>query len=89
MPFEKGKSGNPGGRPKENNEVKELARKHSKEAINRLVFWMKGEDARVSVSASIALLDRGHGKPMQSTEITGKDGKDIAIIVTASDETVL
>ena len=36
-PFQKGRSGNPGGRPKVVAEVKELARKHTGKAIETLV----------------------------------------------------
>lgn len=72
MPFKKGQSGNPGGRPKEDNEVKDLARKHTKTAIARLVFWMNSDNPKASVSASQALLDRGYGKPAQA--ITGPNG---------------
>jgi len=72
MPFVKGKSGNPGGRPKENDEVKRLARKHSKAAIARLKFWMESDNPKASVSAAQALLDRGHGKPAQAIEHSGE-----------------
>lgn len=65
MPFEPGQSGNPGGRPKENAEVKRLAREHGPRAIERLAELMNGDDPRVSVSAAQALLDRGYGKPVQ------------------------
>ena len=40
MPFEKGQSGNPGGRPKVVAEIKELARAHTGEAIKTLVSIM-------------------------------------------------
>ena len=40
MPFKKGQSGNPGGRPKVVAEVKELARAHTGEAIKTLVSIM-------------------------------------------------
>lgn len=36
MPFKKGQSGNPGGRPRETREVRELARSYTAEAIKRL-----------------------------------------------------
>ena len=65
MPFEKGQSGNPGGRPKENAEVKRLAQEHGPAAIAKLVELMGCGQARTEVAAAIALLDRGYGKPAQ------------------------
>lgn len=79
MAFEKGKSGNPGGRPKEAAEVKALAKEHTKEAIDRLVFWMRSDESRTSVAAAQTLLDRGHGKPSQA--ITGPDDGPLDIRV--------
>ena len=67
MPFKKGQSGNPGGRPKEIAEVKELARAHMPAAIEALASIMnnpKASDA-ARVSAATALLDRGYGKAPQ------------------------
>lgn len=74
MPFKKGQSGNPGGRAKKTAEVLEvesLAKQQGPAAIKRLAEWMKSNDARASVAASNALLDRGFGKPNQPTEHTG------------------
>lgn len=73
MPFEKGKSGNPGGRPKLDNDVKDLARKYSKEAVKRLVDWMRDENPKASVAACQALLDRGYGKPAQAVTLSGDE----------------
>jgi len=72
MAFEKGKSGNPGGRPKAEGEVKELARAYTVESIEKLAEWMRSDNAKASVSAATALLDRGWGRPAQA--ITGPDG---------------
>lgn len=74
MPFEKGQSGNPGGRPKENAEVKALARSHGKTALQKIVALMDSEDERIALAASQTLLDRGFGKPSQS--IVGGDEDD-------------
>ena len=67
MPFEKGTSGNPGGRPKVVAEVKELARAHTGEAIQTLVSIMTNPKSAPAarVSAANSLLDRGYGKPPQ------------------------
>ena len=74
MPFEKGKSGNPGGRPKENEEIKRLAQEHCPEAIERLATLMKDKSSRTAVAACIAILDRGCGKPPQALEHSGSLG---------------
>lgn len=67
--FLPGSSANPGGRPAIIKEIQTLARSHSDEAIATLVACMKDEDGRVRVAASIALLDRGYGKPAQQLQI--------------------
>ncbi len=74
MPFAPGQSGNPGGRPKENSEVKELARSHGRRAIEKLASLIDSKDERTSVAACQALLDRGYGKPAQAI-VGGSDGE--------------
>jgi hypothetical protein len=66
-PFQKGVSGNPGGRPRVLADVQELARERSPEAINILATVMRDEKAppAARVAAANALLDRGYGKPTQ------------------------
>ncbi len=70
MPFVKGKSGNPGGRPKKRDDVVELARSYCPEAIERLAAWMRSDNPKAAVSAAVALLDRGWGKPHQASTVT-------------------
>ena len=62
--FPKGQSGNPGGRPRDEQKVAELARSYTREAIEMLVELMRsGNDERVRGTAAQVLLDRGWGKP--------------------------
>jgi uncharacterized protein DUF5681 len=78
-PFQKGRSGNPGGRPKVVAEVKELARAHTDKAIETLVSIMDNPKAApvARVSAANALLDRGYGKPPQ--HISGEGGPSYVV----------
>jgi hypothetical protein len=65
-PFPEGKSGNPGGRPKGSDHLRQLAQAHTAEALKHLAFWMRSTNAKASVGACNALLDRGWGKPVQA-----------------------
>jgi hypothetical protein len=81
MAFPKGKSGNPGGRPKVLGEVQELARRHAPAAIvelARLAAKAKSETARIA--AIRELLDRGYGRTRQSLEVSVPDGDPIQML---------
>ena len=76
-------------------DIRSLARSHTEKALNTLAGIMKEPDAppAARVSAAIALLDRGWGKPQQTVDMTvrrqiAKDMSDdeLADIATGSGE---
>ena len=70
--FKRGFSGNPGGRPKDEYKVAELARSYTVEAVETLVDQMRrSKDDRVRGTASQALLDRGWGKAKVDVATSG------------------
>ena len=70
--FQPGFSGNPGGRPKDEFKVAELARSYTVEAVETLVDLMRhSKDDRVRGTASQALLDRGWGKAKVEVATSG------------------
>jgi len=81
-PFQKGQSGNPGGRPKEVAEVRELARQYTEEAVDTLATIMRNgkEPAAARVRAAESILDRGYGKASQPIDGDG-DGGPLQIII--------
>lgn len=64
--FAPGVCPNPGGRPKDIAEVRELARTHTSAALDTLVQIARdGKSENARIAASSALLDRGWGRPTQ------------------------
>lgn len=60
--------------------MKACARAYTQEAIDRLVYWMKSDDARVSVAAANALLDRAWGK-VAHAYISEGDKDPVTVII--------
>jgi len=71
-PFEPGKSGNPGGRPRILADVQEAARKYTAEAMDTLATIMRDDKAppATRVAAANSLLDRGWGRAPASVSLT-------------------
>jgi hypothetical protein len=79
--WQKGQSGNPGGRPKAIVEVAAAARERTVAAIDVLTEIMRNVDATASarVSAAVALLERGWGKaPQTVTLLNSQDMKGLS-----------
>lgn len=76
MPFQKGQSGNPGGRAKtklaDGRTLNDLAREHTAEAVKTLVEVMrnKSETGSARVAAADKILNRGWGQAPQSIALT-------------------
>lgn len=85
--FQKGKSGNPGGRSPRvgpNGEtITQLARAHTAEALATLVEVCnaKANEPRDRIAAANAILDRGWGKPKESVDLEAKvEGAGVPVI---------
>lgn len=73
--WQKGQSGNPGGRSKQDYRIKELARAKCESALKRLEQISKqNEDLRSAVAATMGILAYGIGKPTQQIDLTNSDG---------------
>ena len=71
--FQKGESGNPGGRPKLPAEMREMFRAKAPEAFEVLSRHLQSPDAKVAIAAATQILDRGYGKPTQSIDANIND----------------
>src|SRR5690349_10593226 len=81
-PFQKGQSGNPGGRPKGDLRLRELARERTEAALDTLTEIMNSETVppAVRLSAACAILDRGYGRPGQQSDETARNEKEVTLV---------
>ena len=92
MTFLKGQSGNPGGRPKFEGEVREaieMARQATPEAIRVLVSLLYNDDPKVQGYAANSLLDRAIGKPQQAVQLEAKVASYVARLPQIQEKTSL
>lgn len=87
MTFQKGQSGNPGGRAKvtlpDGRTLTDLAREHTPKAVQALVDVLDNSEASdaAKVSAATAILDRGWGRPKQDLGIEMKPDEATAALL--------
>ena len=67
--FTPGTSANPGGRPKGNPAVKELLKKHSVDAANKVVALLSCGNPKIELAAAQEILNRTEGKPLQVQDV--------------------
>ena len=76
--FQKGQTGNAGGRPKKTSEEMDLisaCKTKASEALEVIYrIMLNADDDRLRLAAALAIIERGYGKPVTPTEISGRDG---------------
>jgi len=80
-PFQKGQSGNPGGRPREEREVVEALRKKGLELVDALLK-LALRKKNPNVKAIEIAFERAYGKARTLVELSGRDGEPIAFDLT-------
>jgi hypothetical protein len=83
-PFQRGQCANPGGRPKVLAEVRDLARRHTEEAIKALVAILRKRKAAdaAKVAAACAILDRGYEAQVTNVFDQMSDDEQDALLET-------
>ena len=71
---------NPKGRPKGYREFRALARTYSEEAMEKLVYWMRSNDSKASISAAKEILNRSWGRPEVTANINLPDGMQFGVL---------
>ena len=71
--FQKGESGNPGGRPALPADIREAFKAKAPQALEVLTRCLQSGDDRIAMMAAQAILDRGYGKPTQSIDANIND----------------
>ena len=87
-PFQPGKTGNAGGRPKKTEEertLEQMCRDKTPDALGVLIQIMEsGEQERNRMTAAMAIIERGYGKAVQPTTIGNPDGSKMDMHMTVT-----
>ena len=69
-PFKPGQSGNPGGRPKMPEEMRQILREAGPELARKLLQYTEHPNPKIAMWAITEALDRAYGKPTQAQDIS-------------------
>ena len=69
-PFKPGQSGNPGGRPKMPEEMRQILREAGPELARKLLTYTEHSNPKIAMWAITEALDRAYGKPVQAQDIS-------------------
>lgn len=86
MPFQPGQSGNPGGRRKGPNLTDAIREQLTPEVRAKIASKILGLAEAGNLAAATFIADRIEGKPVQSLEHSGPEGKPILIRDTWDDD---
>jgi hypothetical protein len=75
-----GRSGNPGGRPKNPVDIAALAREHGPKCVQVVVRLLASDDEKIRLAAAVALLDRGFGRPKQEMDINSNSTIELHLV---------
>lgn len=80
--FQKGQSGNPGGRAKKDNDLVILAKSKTKEAFKELLALLESTGKEdIKLACIKTMFEYGFGKPRQELEVSGTDGGPLVAVI--------
>lgn len=75
--FQKGQSGNPGGRSKAYADFVRTMQEHAPTAIEKLILGLQDKDPKQVKFSVEMILAYAYGKPKQAIEVSGEEGGPI------------
>lgn len=84
--FRPGVTGNAGGRPRSNQQLRAALREYTEQAMAILVELMGDKDPKIRMAAAIEILDRGHGRPTTSVAVEQEETEAESSLPVAMEE---